>query len=401
MAVANDVVITGIGLVSCLGTGADETWSALTAGGPAIVDSETFAPYAVHPLPEVDWSTQVPKRGDLRQMEAWQRIGTFTAGLALEDAGMKDDEALTTTMDMIIAAAGGERDIDVDTQILNAAADGRNDHDVLINETLTTELRPTLFLAQLSNLLAGNISIVHKVTGSSRTFMGEEGAGISALETAAARIRAGQSTHALVGASYNTEHKDMLLGSEVNHHLARGGWAPVFDRDNLEGGGMITGSGGAFLVLESRAHAEARGAKIHATLGKICADQGPGDSEKTQKRLAALAEATGIAETDVVLSAATGAKQRLDDEKEFIAANLGSIRVHATASRTGSLREAQSLFSTAVAALALSRAAPVPAMDETSETAADTAPRSVGIVSIGQQSGEGMIIVHGPEGSGN
>src|ERR1700734_4050117 len=33
-----------------------------------------------------------------------------------------------------------------------------------------------LFLAQLSNLLAGDISIVHGVTGSSRTFMGEEGA---------------------------------------------------------------------------------------------------------------------------------------------------------------------------------------------------------------------------------
>ena len=38
-----------------------------------------------------------------------------------------------------------------------------------------SDLRPTLFLAQLSNLLAGNISIVHGVTGSSRTFMGEEG----------------------------------------------------------------------------------------------------------------------------------------------------------------------------------------------------------------------------------
>ena len=36
------------------------------------------------------------------------------------------------------------------------------------------DLRPTLFLAQLSNLLAGNIAIVHGVCGTSRTFMGEE-----------------------------------------------------------------------------------------------------------------------------------------------------------------------------------------------------------------------------------
>ena len=69
-------------------------------------------------------------------------------------------------MDMIVAAGGGERDVAVDQSILEAAR-ARNDRGVLINEKLTTELRPTLFLAQLSNLLAGNISIVHKVTGSS------------------------------------------------------------------------------------------------------------------------------------------------------------------------------------------------------------------------------------------
>ena len=95
-----------------------------------------------------------------------------------------------------------------DPRRLDAA---RNDLGVLLNEKLTTELRPTLFLAQLSNLLAGNISIVHKVTGSSRTFMGEEGSGVSAVETAAARIRSGQSTHALVGGAFSAEHPDMLL----------------------------------------------------------------------------------------------------------------------------------------------------------------------------------------------
>jgi len=52
-------------------------------------------------------------------------------------------------------------------------------------------LRPTLFLAQLSNLLAGNISIVHGVTGSSRTFMGEEVAGVDAVRSRTrGRVRA-------------------------------------------------------------------------------------------------------------------------------------------------------------------------------------------------------------------
>ena len=68
-----------------------------------------------------------------------------------------------------------------------------------------SDLRPTLFLAQLSNLMAGNISIVHGVTGSSRTFMGEEPAGVDAMRIALARIQAGQSDLALVGGAYNAE----------------------------------------------------------------------------------------------------------------------------------------------------------------------------------------------------
>ena len=61
-----------------------------------------------------------------------------------------------------------------------------------LNERLMNDLKPTLFLAQLSNLLAGNIAIVHGVIGSSRTFMGEEQAGVDAVRIAHARIAAGQ-----------------------------------------------------------------------------------------------------------------------------------------------------------------------------------------------------------------
>ena len=169
-------------------------------------------------------------------MEPWQRLGTYAAGLALQDAGIRENEELTASMDMIVAAGGGERDVSVDTQILEASRT-RNDRDVMLNEKLTTELRPTLFLAQLSNLLAGNISIVHKVTGSSRTFMGEEAAGISALQTALARIRSGQSTHILVGGALNAEHKDICLSYELGGFLKRDGYAPVWSRDGSEGGG--------------------------------------------------------------------------------------------------------------------------------------------------------------------
>ena len=63
---------------------------------------------------------QIPRRGDQRQMEAWQRIGTYAAGLALDSAGVKGNAELLSRMDMIVAAGGGERDYAVDTAILSA-----------------------------------------------------------------------------------------------------------------------------------------------------------------------------------------------------------------------------------------------------------------------------------------
>jgi 3-oxoacyl-[acyl-carrier-protein] synthase II len=385
----NDVVITGIGLVSSLGEGADAHWDAIRDFSAPVIDSERFAPYTVHPLPEIDWALQIAKR-DQRQMEAWQRIGTYTAGLALEDAGIKGDEALCASMDMIVAAGGGERDTSVDAIILNRVAEGAPDRDVLINEVLTTELRPTLFLAQLSNLLAGNISIVHKVTGSSRTFMGEEGAGISAILTAAARIRAGQSTHALVGGAFNAEHPDMLLGYELGHHLARDKWAPVWQRETAEGGGIMTGSGGAFLVLESRAHAEARGARIYATLDPVAADLGPVGTNETLHRLERLAEETAIAATDMIVSAASGSHARTSDEKTLLTGTLASIPVRGVTTATGHLRDAQFPLAVALAALSLHHGEAIPVLDASFEIDAPTAPDSIGVIAVGYNNAEGM-----------
>lgn len=348
---ARDVVITGIGLVSSLGEGPDQHWQRLTQpAAKPVLERDAFAPYTVHPLPEIDWTLQIPKRGDQRQMETWQRLGTYVAGLALDDAGIKGDEALCATMDMIVAAGGGERDVAVDTSILDQSLTNA-DHGVLLNERLTTDLRPTLFLAQLSNLLAGNISIVHKVTGSSRTFMGEEGAGVSAIETAAARIRSGQSTHILVGGAFQSEHPDMLLGYELGSYLHRGEWSPVWSRSGA-GGGIVSGSGGAFLVLESREHAEKRGRHIYARLGRVASAGATPDA-------AAIGHL--IAEFDLpdhqhlAFSGASGAHRATKAEKTALDAAALAARGFSTL--TGHMKEAQFPFAVALAALAVSHGA--------------------------------------------
>ena len=114
-----EVWITGIGIVSSLGEGLDAHWDALNEKR-VNVDDKRFAPYIVHPLAPVSFDAQIPKKGDQRQMEAWQRIGTYAAGLALDSAGIKGNPEILGRTDMIVAAGGGERDVAVDMAILNA-----------------------------------------------------------------------------------------------------------------------------------------------------------------------------------------------------------------------------------------------------------------------------------------
>ena len=204
-----EVWITGIGILSSLGEGLDAHWEALNAKR-VNVDETRFAPYIVHPLAPVSFDAQIPKKGDQRQMETWQRLGVYAAGLALDSAGVKGNQEILSRMDMIVAAGGGERDVTVDMEILKAAMKD-NRGPAFLNERLMNDLRPTLFLAQLSNLLAGNIAIVHGVCGTSRTFMGEEAASIDAARIAQARIESGESDIALIGAAHNGERTDLLI----------------------------------------------------------------------------------------------------------------------------------------------------------------------------------------------
>jgi 3-oxoacyl-[acyl-carrier-protein] synthase II len=388
---SKDVLITGIGLVSSLGEGADVHWQKLTTGKQRpVTDDQRFAPYVVHPLPAIDWGLQIPKRGDQRQMETWQRLGTYAAGLALDDAGLRADEAFGATMDMVVAAGGGERDEAVDSAILEASAT-RGDFDVLLNEKLTTELRPTLFLAQLSNLLAGNISIVHKVTGSSRTFMGEEGAGVAAIETAAARIRSGQSSHMLVGAAFQTEHHDMLLGYELAGYLHRGPWKPVWQRQGSEGGGVITGSGGAFLVLESREHVEKRGGKAYAQLGPVISDRVRRRKQDLTTEIAVLAAKAGISSDQPMLaiSGASGAHAATAAEKRAFDA-IPSVSLRGFASLLGHLKEAQFPFAVALAALAVQNRTAYPPFDPETETQFGGDASTVLATTVGYHQFEGV-----------
>src|SRR5256885_10445468 len=124
---ARETWITGIGIVSCLGEGPDVHWRRLNEPAP-LPEMQVYAPYMIHPLAPVEFDKQIPKKGDQRQMELWQRIGTYAAGLALDSGHVKSDAQLLTRTDMIVACGGGERGTDVDSVIMTGLRNAANPH---------------------------------------------------------------------------------------------------------------------------------------------------------------------------------------------------------------------------------------------------------------------------------
>ena len=343
----------------------------------------------------VDFDKQIPKKGDQRQMEAWQRYGVYAAGLALESAGMKGNADLLAHTDMIVAAGGGERDRNVDISVL-AGLRTANDRGAYLNQRLMSDLRPTLFLAQLANLMAGNISIVHGVTGSSRTFMGEEQAGVDATRIALARIKAGQSEIALVGGAYNAERFEVILYYVLAKCLTHDQHTRVWERAAI-GGGMELGTLSAFLVLEEKQHALKRGAKPFARLTSIESDQ----------REAHAGRDYGRARAHVVRRRATreaGERGRplgrdrcgagiTAEERAFLAQHP-DLAVRATGTHLGHGLEPQFPANVALAAVALRHGQLFPPADESGvERSMDAPLRQVVVTSIGHRRGEGLALV--------
>ena len=388
-----EVWITGLGLVSSLGEGPAPHLAALR--DPAtrpVVDEATFAPFPVHPLPALNLDRQIPKKGDQRQMEPWQRLGTYAAGLAIDHAGAR---GLVAGMHLVVAAGGGERDVPLDEAIAAELAPLPPDEAARrLNERLANGLRPTLFLAQLSNLLAGNISIVHGVTGSSRTFMGEESAAADAIRIAAARLAEGRCHIALAGGAYIAGRWDTLLAYAPGGDLRQGGFAPLAQRPCDNRGGLVFGSAGAFLVLEAASHARARGVPALARIAAIASGAARRRGQDTA-RASALALAAPIRpllrDGYAVLSGASGAPASTAEELGFLddlrvsGPAQGAVRY--TADLLGHTLEAAFPANLALAALALGQAGQDP-------------PSQILVTGFGFWRGEALALLERPDTAG-
>ena len=198
-------------------------------------------------------------------------------------------------------------------------------------------------------------------------------AGVDALRIAQARVASGQIDAILVGGSYSAERPDVLVIHQMGGYLARDGYRPVFQRG--ADGGFILGSGAAFLMLESEAHAAARGARVLARLDPVANDRTRRAPGSVAASLESLWRQAGIASPDRVLSGATGFAPITAEEWDALARLAPGAPVRAIGDVVGHGFEIAAPFGAAIATALV----------------ADGRAREVAVTTVGHRRGEGVL----------
>jgi 3-oxoacyl-[acyl-carrier-protein] synthase II len=224
--------------------------------------------------------------------------------------------------------------------------------------------------------------------------MGEEAAGFDSVRISLARIAAGQSDIALVGGAHNGERKDQLMLYECGGYNLKGEFRPVWERG--PNGGFAIASLGAFLVLESREHAEKRGAKPLARLSSVVGDRSrraPGAIKENLSKLWGKIAAQLPASGSAILSGACGTEPATSEERAFLAEHA-DIPVRASASLLGHGFEPQFIMNIALAALAVNHGKLFAPCDGGKlERTMDGVLTQAVVTGVGHWRGEGLALV--------
>ena len=350
------VKVTGIGVVSPHGDDAQAMFAAVMRGASAVreVFPELAKPAAAATIDfdESRWFTKLQLAG----VDRVSQLAVAAADLAMKDASLSRADGVARERVGVYAGCGMGGATALDTAYMAGARGGR--------------VPPLTIPAFMPNAPAAHVAMRNGVLGPVLTYSVACASAAVAIAEAAKAIRAGELDVAIAGGSEALIVPGVILAWQAMQTL--GAFEPgvpgsaarscrPFAADRT---GFVLGEGAAFLILESEAHARARGARSYATLagsGLSCdaTHLTKPDAPGQQRALSQALQQAGLAPQDIGYCNAHGTATRIGDPIEADAlrgvwgADIDGLKVSSTKALHGHLLGATGALEAAITVLAL------------------------------------------------
>ncbi len=283
------VVVTGLGVISPLGIGANAFWQNLLAGKSGVrkiqqFDSTGFSCHVAGEIESYKIGDYVPKsyRKATKVMARDIELAVVAADDAFKDAGIKT-KAYTDTPEIVAGRFGcniGAGLISAELNELTGAMHVARDENKLDlhkwGHEGMSQLTPLWLLKYLPNMLACHVTIIHELKGPSNTITCADASSHLAIGEAFRTIQRGKADLAICGGAESKLNPMGMLRQTLLKRLTETGnehpelAVKPFDS---EADGTVIGEGGGLLILEEFEHAKKRGAKVYAELVGFGASQ--------------------------------------------------------------------------------------------------------------------------------
>jgi 3-oxoacyl-[acyl-carrier-protein] synthase II len=359
MANRRRVVVTGIGLVSSLGTGTDANWEALCAGRSGIgpitrFDASGFSTRIAGEVKDFD-PLQFIEKKDVKKMDIFIQFAIAAADGAMTDSALAITPANDTRVGVLIASGiGGFTTIEREHK---AFLDGG-----------PRKISPFFIPSAIINLAAGQVSIRLGAKGPNSATCTACTASAHAIGDAYEIIRRGAADAMIAGGSEAAVCAMGIGGFAALRALSTRNDEPErasrpFDRDR---DGFVLGEGAGVVVLEELDAARRRGAKIYAEIvGYGMSSDAyhmtgqPEDGNGAVRAMAAAIESAHVPPTVVDYINAHGTSTPINDPTETLAiksyfgAHARKLAVSSSKSMTGHLLGAAGGLEAGISVLAV------------------------------------------------
>lgn len=250
------VVVTGMGALSALGNDVASTWDGLLAGRSGIRTIQAFNPARLTSriageVRDFD-ASGVLDRKDMRRTDRYIQFGLVAAREALDQAGFpgRMDGPLAERTGVIMGSGlGGVATLFDNVLVMGARGPDR--------------ISPFFIPMGIANVGAGQVAIAFGPLGPNFAIVSACATGAHAIGEAWETIRRGDAEVMLAGGSEATIHEAVVGGFASMKALSTRNDDPERASRPFDKGrdGFVIGEGSGVLVLESLAHASARGAE--------------------------------------------------------------------------------------------------------------------------------------------